>query len=194
MHESHTYGSKIVTSCIQTNFSRLTDNSGLLKNRWNKNSIFHVREVVRTTSELLNNAQDWLEILWKLLPAQFWSHRKYFYTFGYHWKSSENLWKSLETFSDLRKSFKMVGNLRKSSVNLQKFKFCGDEESHAFCWKKVGRYTVLSGHLQGFWGCLSNTVIEIYSICRLIPLYRCCPSSPLTGSQRIPKLEEVIFV
>ena len=41
MLESHTCRSKIVISRIQTNFSRLTDNSKciLLKNRLNKNSI-----------------------------------------------------------------------------------------------------------------------------------------------------------
>ena len=103
---------------------------------------FDVREVVRTSSKLFNNAWDWLEILWKSLPALFWSHWKSVYTFCYRWKSSENLWKSLETFGDLRKSFEIFGNLQKPSVNLRKFRFCGDEKSHSFYWKKVGRYSV----------------------------------------------------
>ena len=62
-------------------------------------------------------------------------------------------WKSLETFGDLGKSFKIFGNLWKPSVNLRKFRFCGDEKSHAFYWKKVGRYMFLpyfSGSLERF--------------------------------------------
>ena len=43
-------------------------------------------------------------ILWKPLPALFWSRRKSLYTFIYLWKSSGNLRKSLETFGDIRNS------------------------------------------------------------------------------------------
>ena len=127
MRESHACGSKIMTSHIQTNFLRLTDNS-----EWTFNCLktdYGVWEVIRTSSELFNNVQDWFEIFWKSLPALFWSHWKFFYTFTCHWKSSENLRKSLKTFSDLQKSFKIFGNLWKSSVNLRKFRFCGDEKS-----------------------------------------------------------------
>ena len=76
-------------------------------------------------------------------------------------KLSENLWGSLEIFR----------NLWKQSVNLRKFRFCGDEKSHAFYWKKVCRYTyvlygtacaykriVLESH-QGFQGLFSDTCI-----------------------------------
>ena len=128
MRESHACGSEIVTSGVQTNFSRLTDNSEC--------------NCLKTSSKLFNNARDWLEILWKSLPSLFWSHRKSFYTFGYRQKSSENLRKSLETFGDLRKSFEIFGNLRKPSVNRRKFRFSGDENSHAFYWKKVARYII----------------------------------------------------
>ena len=47
-----------------------------------------------------------------------------------------------EIFGNLRKSSKIFGNLRKPSLNLRKFRFCGDEKSHAFTEKKVGRYTI----------------------------------------------------
>ena len=135
MCESHPCGSKIVASRIQTNFSHLTDNSESNCLKTNKIKIqlfFDVWEVVRTSLELLNNAQDRLEILWKSLPTLFWSHWKFFYTFGYHWKLSENLRRLLEVFR----------NLWKLSINLRKFRFCGDKISHAFYSKKGGRYIV----------------------------------------------------
>ena len=141
MRESHACGSKIVTSHIQTNFSRLTDNGECTFNCLKTDC--GVWEAIRTSSELLNNAQDLFEIFWKSLPALFWSHWKSFYTFTCHWKSSENLRKLLKTFSDLQKFFEIFGNLRKPSVNLRKFRFCGDEKSHVFYWKKVGRYKIL---------------------------------------------------
>ena len=50
--------------------------------------------------------------------------------FGSHW----------EIFGNLRKWSEMFRELRKPSVNLRKFRFCGDEKSHEFYWKKVGRY------------------------------------------------------
>ena len=57
--------------------------------------------------------------------------------FGSHWKSSSEIFR----------------NLWKLPANLQKFRICGDEKSHAFYWKKVGRYMFLpyfSGSLERF--------------------------------------------
>ena len=133
MRESHACGSKIVTSHIQSNFSCLTDNGECT---FTCLTDYGIWEVIRTSSELFNNAQDLFEIFWKSLPALFWSHWKSFYTFTSHRKSSENLRKSLKTFSDLQKSFEIFRNLRKPSGSLQKFRFCGDEKSRVFYWKK----------------------------------------------------------
>ena len=68
-----------------------------------------------------------LEIGWKSL-----------YTFAILWNSSENLGKLLETFIDLWNFPEMFGNLQKLSVNLRKFRFCGDEKSHATEKKLAG--------------------------------------------------------
>ena len=88
-----------------------------------------------------DNARDWLKILWKSLPALFWSRRKSFYTFLYRRKSSGNLRKSSEIFV----------YHRKPSVNLRKFRFCWDEKSHAFYWNKVGRYSVIVYNVTFRW-------------------------------------------
>ena len=126
MHESHTCGSKIVISRIQTNFSRLTDNSesNCLKTDQIKNIqlFFDVREVVRTSSGLLNNARDWLEVLKSL---------KIFLQLRL---SSEVVGKSSEVVANIRRSSEVFRNLRQSSEDV-------DEKCHAFYWKKIGRYT-----------------------------------------------------
>ena len=49
------------------------------------------------------------------------------YKYGHLQRSSEAFWKLLQ-FSEA------IGNY------LRKFRFCGDKKSHAFYWKKVGRY------------------------------------------------------
>ena len=46
--------------------------------------------------------------------------------------SSEVVGKSSEVVANLRRSFEIFGNLPKPSVNLRKFRFCGDEKSHVF--------------------------------------------------------------
>ena len=135
MCESHAWGSKIVISRIQTNFSRLSYKSEC-----------NCLKKFEKSSKHLWNSLIMLEIGWKSLGNRwrtwFWNHQKSFYTFSYLRKSLRNLPKSSEIFGDLRKSFKNFGNLQKASVNLRKFRFCGDEirVSHAFYWKKVGRY------------------------------------------------------
>ena len=63
-------------------------------------------------------------------------------SFGNHWpclEVVENLstpsvifGSGREIFGDLRESSEIFANLRKPSVNLMKFRFCGDEKSHAF--------------------------------------------------------------
>ena len=57
-----------------------------------------------------------------------------------------NLWKSSEIFSNLLKSSENFGNLPKPSANLWKFRFCEDQKSHAFYWKKLTG--IATGHLQ----------------------------------------------
>ena len=68
-----------------------------------------------------------LEVGWK-------SFGKSFYTFGYLRKWSRNLRQSSEV---VRRSFEVVGSLRKPLVNLRKFRFCADEKSHPFYWKML---------------------------------------------------------
>ena len=54
-----------------------------------------------------------------------------------------NLWQSSEVTGNLQWSSEVCGNLRKPSANLRKFRFCGDEKSQVFYWKKVGRYQIV---------------------------------------------------
>ena len=111
MRESHACTSEIVTSRIQTNFSRLTDNSEC-----------NCLKTDQISSELFNNARDWLEIPSLEIVA------------GPVLKNpSENRRKPSE---NLRRPLKVFRHLRKPSVNLRKFRFCGDEKFHAFYWKK----------------------------------------------------------
>ena len=83
---------------------------------------FDVREVVRTSSGLLNNARDWLEVLKSL---------KIFLQLRL---SSEVVGKSSEVVGNIRRSSEVFRNLRQSSEDV-------DEKCHAFYWKKIGRYT-----------------------------------------------------
>ena len=107
MRESHACGyNKILIPRIQTNFSRLTDNSEC---NWLKTDFFYFREV--RSPEHLRNSLIWLEIGWKSFGNRwpcfevvenlstpsviFGSCRE---IFGNLWKSSGNLWKLLEIF------------------------------------------------------------------------------------------------
>ena len=83
---------------------------------------FDVREVVRTSSGLLNNARDWLEVL---------KSSKIFLQLRL---SSEVVGKSSEVVGNIRRSSEVFRNLRQSSEDV-------DEKCHAFYWKKIGRYT-----------------------------------------------------
>ena len=103
MRESHTCGSKIKISRIQTNFSRLTDTS-----KCNCLKMFE-----KWSEHLRNNAQDLLEVLWKSLALN-WSPKS-FCTFGYLWKSSGNLQHSSEVVGHLQRSSLVFWNLRQSS-------------------------------------------------------------------------------
>ena len=104
MHESHACRSKIVIWHIQTNFSGLTDTS-----EWNC-----LKRFKKLSEHLWNNAQDWLEILWKS-SALFWSRRKIclhlLLFFGSHreiFGNHGNLWQSSEVFQKLRQSSEAV--------------------------------------------------------------------------------------
>ena len=98
-------------------------------------------------TEYLPNSLIMLEIGWKLVgygsrwpcleavenlstPSVIFGSQREF--FGNLRKLSENLGRSSEIFGDLRESSEIFANLRKPSVNLMKFRFCGDEKSHAF--------------------------------------------------------------
>ena len=127
MCESHACGSKIVTSSIQTNFSCLTDNSERNYLKTNKIEIQLFFVTFEKSSDHFRDSLIMLEIGWK--------------SFGNHCRlgfkvvknlSTPYLQKLLETFSNLRKSSEIFDNLWKPSVNLRKFRFCGDEKSHAF--------------------------------------------------------------
>ena len=121
MHESHACRSKIVISSIQTNFSRLTDNSecNCLKTDQIKMQVFFdVREVVRTSSGLFNNARDWLEVL---KSSKIFLHLRL---------SSEVVGKSSEVVGNIRRSSQVFRNLRQSSEDV-------DEKCHAFYGKKL---------------------------------------------------------
>ena len=91
------------------------------------------------SSEHLQNSLIMLEIGWKSFGNR-WpvlKSSKSFYTFGYLRKSSGNLRHFSEKFR----------NLRKSSENLWKFRFCGDEKSHAL--KKSWRVYQTNPDLTG---------------------------------------------
>ena len=113
MRESHTCGSKIVTSRIQTNFSHLTGNSecNCLKTDYIKIQLFfHVRKVVRTSSELFNNAQDWKPL--EIVAGPVLRSSKIFL---HLWLSSEAVGKSSEVVGNLRWSSEVFRNLRQCS-------------------------------------------------------------------------------
>ena len=96
-------------------------------------NFFDAREVVRTSSELFANAQDWLEILWKS-QALFWSRRKLFYNLGYLQKSSGifgNLWRSS---GNLRQSSEVVENLWRFSKLEEYLRFLDFKTSWNY-WK-----------------------------------------------------------
>ena len=127
MHESHDCGSKIVISCIQTNFSRLTGSS---------------------KCNYLKTDQIKIQTFWRSR-----SHQKSFYTFGFHSFGSHceifsSRQKTSEIFGDLRNCSEVFVYLRKLAVNFRKFRFCGDEKSHLFYWKKVSRYRIQVARVQ----------------------------------------------
>ena len=128
MRESHACGSKIVISCIQTNFSRLTDTS-------------ECNCLCSRSHSSFRNSLIMLEIGWKSFGNRqrdlFWSRRKSFYTFGYPQKLSESLRKSSEIFGNLRKSFENFNNLPKPSVKLRKFSSVGTKNLTHFTEKKL---------------------------------------------------------
>ena len=119
MRESHACGSKIVNSRIQTNFLRLTDNS--------EHGECNCLKTFEKSSEHLRNSSIMLEI--------------------------GNRWSCFEVVENLSTPSVIFGirqeifsNLRKPSVSLWKFRFCEDEKSHAFYWKKLTG--IATGHLQ----------------------------------------------
>ena len=112
--------------------------------------------MVRTSPELM------LEIGWK--------------SFGNRWpvlkslKFSLPLRLSLKSLKNLRQSSEVVGqssevirSLRKPLVNLRKFRFCADEKSRAFYWKKVGRCNmvkeVLLPTVENNWSLLPSSTM-----------------------------------
>ena len=109
-----------------------------------------VREVIRTSS--FGNCWPCFEVIANLST--------FLVIFRSCHNIFSNLWKLSEIFDDLRKSSKIFRNLRKPLVNLRKFRFWGDEKSHAFYWTKVGKYNTLLTCIL-YWnaepGCLIRT-------------------------------------
>ena len=139
MGESHACGSKIVNSRIQTNFSRLTDNS--------EHGECNCLKTFEKSSEHLRNSSIMLEI-------------------GNRWpcfEVVENLSTPSVIFGIRQEIF---GNLRKPSVSLWKFRFCEDEKSHAFYWKKVGRYKCMIWNKNLFY-----QIIKVCSLCTAAPTF-----------------------
>ena len=77
------------------------------------------------------NHWPWLEVVENLsTPSVIFGSQWEF--FGNLRKLSENLRRSSDIFGDFQKSSEIFANLRKPSVSLLKFRFCGDEKSRAF--------------------------------------------------------------
>ena len=113
-----------MNSCIQTNFSRLSDNSEC-----------NCLKAFEKLSQHLWNSLIMLEIGWKLFGNCFEIIENLsipLFIFGRRREIFGNLQKLSEIFGDLRKSFENFGNLLKALVNLRKFRFCEDEKSRAF--------------------------------------------------------------
>ena len=142
MRESHACRSKIVLSRIQTNFSRLTDNSDC-----------NCLKTFEMSSEHLRNFLIMLEIGWKSFGNR-WPCFEVVeklstpsVIFGSHREIFGSLRKSSETFSDLRKSSENFDNLRKPSVNLRN---SGSVETKTLTHftETIGRYSErLTGEL-----------------------------------------------
>ena len=113
MGESHAFGSKIVNSRIQTNFSRLTDNS--------EHGECNCLKTFEKSSEHLRNSLTMLEIGWKsFLKSLAHPVLKSSKIFRHLWLSAEIIGKSSEVIGNLQRFSEVFRKLRQTSEVIDK--------------------------------------------------------------------------